>query len=395
MLLQKCTVVKRLNAQCWREVGKHSSNKDEGGKKILSFRKVDKNLVFTVLSIYLFVSSIVLLKESILRVSEEQAKLILGLVKDTTTGVFVGWFGTALIQSSGALDSIVITLVSAEVLPMSIAVAIILGAELGTTVTTQLVSILGYMSRPKDTFRQSYSVAMMHFLYNLFTLLLFFPIELCFGSFTFIALQGASLFHQVPGISAIPSIFSLISPWVEVVLRFIPPWMGFLGGCALLIVSLRETEKYMSATFSTDVSRGLITSTFGKPSRSFFAGLTFTILVPSTSVMVSMLIPLAATGIIESKHHILPYILGANVGTVFDVMVAALGTGDPAAIGVWMVHLMINIFGACIFLPIYKPFSLLVTRINEVLTYSKKRILTSFCLFIGIPLILLIFKLAR
>ena len=193
-----------------------------------------------------------LLKESILRVSEEQAKLICGLVKDTTTGVFVGWFGTALIQSSGALDSIVITLVSAEVLPMSIAVAIILGAELGTTVTTQLISILGYMSRPKEIFKQSYSVAMMHFLYNLFTLLLFFPIELCFGSFTYVALQGASFFHQVPGISALPSIFSLISPWVEVVLRFIPAWMGFLVGCALLIVSLRETEKYMSATFSTD-----------------------------------------------------------------------------------------------------------------------------------------------
>lgn len=275
---------------------------------------------------------------------------------------------------------------------MSIAVAMILGAELGTTVTTQLVSILGYTSRGKEIFKQSFLVAMMHYCYNLFTLLIFYPIELLLGSFTYLALQGSLLFHNVPGISAIPSLFSLISPWVDFLLRFIPAWIGLLGGCVLLILSLRASEKNMSATFSSHVSRGLIQSTFGKPYRSFLAGCAFTIMVPSTSVMISLLVPLVATGLIKSEHYIFPYILGANIGTVFDVMIAALATGDPVAIGVWIVHLAINIFGACIFLPIFKSFSALVSKINEFLTYSTKRIITSFCLFNGTPVLFLLLK---
>jgi Na+/phosphate symporter len=105
-----------------------------------------------------------------------------------------------------------------------------------------------------------------------------------------------------------------------------------------------------------------------------------------------MLIPLAATGIISSQHHLLPYILGANIGTVFDVMIAALATGNPAAIGVWIVHLTINIFGACIVLPIYKIFNAFVMKITDIISLSKKRILLSFGLFTGIPLLVLILK---
>ena len=360
----------------------------------LSFvrKKINKDVILTLISIYFFVSSIVLIKESIFLLGEEQAQSFFGLVNDTPTGVLVGWFGTALIQSSGALDSITITLVSAGILKMSIAVGLILGAELGTTVTTQLVSILGHMPRGKEIFRSSFLVAMLHYFYNLFTLLLFFPIEYLFGILTHLAINSSSFFNTIPGISAIPSIFNIISPWVDFLLLFLPAWVGFLGGCALLIFSLRNSEKYMSAMFSTDVSKGLIKSTFGKPYRSFLAGFIFTTMVPSTSVMVSLLIPLVATGIIASHKHVLPYILGANIGTVFDVMIAALATGDPAAIGVWIVHLTINILGACIFLPIYGPFSTFVTKINTLLTYSKKRILLSFCLLNGTPLLLLLIK---
>lgn len=355
-------------------------------------KKINKNLIFTLLSIYIFISSIVLIKESVFLLGEEQTKWILGLVKDTVTGSFVGWFGTAMIQSSGAFDSITVTLVSAGYLSMSIGVAIIIGAELGTTVTTQLVSILGHLSRGKEIFKASFLVAMMHYWYNLLTLLIFLPIELFFGTFSYLALKGSLFFSKVPGISAIPSIFSLISPWVEVLLLYLPAWIGFLGGCVLLIFALRQTEKYMSITFSTETSKGFIKSTFGKPYRSFLAGLTFTLMVPSTSVMISMLIPLAAAGILEKHHYILPYILGANIGTVFDVMIAALSTGHPAAIGVWLVHLAINVLGACIFLPISKPFSTFVYKINDFLTYSKKRIIISFVLFNGTPLLFLLLK---
>lgn len=346
-----------------------------------------------ILSIYFFISSIVLIKESIGSISQESLRLLVELIDDTTTGVLVGWFGTALIQSSGAFDSIAVTLVSARVLPMTVGVAIIIGAELGTTITTQLVSILGYLSREKEVFRLSFMVAMIHYWYNLATVLIFLPIEVFFGGFTYIAHEGALLFDRFPGIAAVPSVFDLVTPWVDILLSFTPPWLGFVSGCTLLILSLRASEKYMSAVFATEVSRSLLQSTFGDPLKSFLVGFVFTLLVPSTSVMVSLLVPLTATRLIGADQYILPYILGANIGTVFDVMVAALVTGNPAAIGVWLVHLTINILGALIFLPLTRPFTTFVRKVNDFQTYSRNRTILIFCISNGIPFIFLLLKL--
>jgi Na+/phosphate symporter len=184
-----------------------------------------------------------------------------------------------------------------------------------------------------------------------------------------------------------------MTPWIDALLSFIPAWSGMIIGCALLMLSLRESEKHMSAVFATEVSQNLLQSTFGDPIKSFLAGLVFTILVPSTSVMVSLLVPLTATKLIGSDQQILPYILGANIGTVFDVMVAALVTGDPAAIGIWLVHLTINIVGALLFLPLLTPFVRFVHKANDFLTGSRNRTVLFFSLFNGSPLAILLTKL--
>ena len=349
-----------------------------------------RNLILAVISLYFFISSIVFIKESIVLMGQDTVRDFLSSINGTTTGVFAGWFGTALLQSSGAFDSIIIAFVSVGVMPTYVAVATIIGAEVGTTVTTQLVSVFGYIRKERERFKTSFLVAMLHYWYNFCSLLIFLSLELFSKFFTYIAQTGSSIFSRIPGISAIPSIFTLITPWVDFLLQYIPAWMGLIGGCILLLISLKSSEKYLSATFASEVSKSLIRSTFGSTSKAFLAGLIFTIIVPSTSVMVSILIPLVTTGIIDTSYYILPYILGANIGTVFDVMIAALATGNPAAIGVWLVHLTINIFGACIFLPLLKPFSTKVQRVNNFLTFSKRRTMIFLVLSNGIPTIILI-----
>jgi Na+/phosphate symporter len=84
----------------------------------------------------------------------------------------------------------------------------------------------------------------------------------------------------------------------------------------------------MTEIFNMPRSWNLIRATFQKPVRAFLAGFIFTLLIPSTTVMVSLLVPLATSGVIGAEFYILPYILGANIGTVFDVMIAAMATGD-------------------------------------------------------------------
>ena len=94
--------------------------------------------------------------------------------------MFAGWIGTALLHSSGAFDSIVVAFTSSGVIPLRLAVATIIWAEIGTTVTPFLVAVLGHI-RKKSRLNASFTVTLTHVLYNLFMLMLFYPAELLTG----------------------------------------------------------------------------------------------------------------------------------------------------------------------------------------------------------------------
>jgi len=222
-------------------------------------------------------------------------------------------------------------------------------------------------------------------LYNLFTLAMFYPVELFFGVFTKIAWRGSSIFVRASWLNAVPDLLDLATPWVDPLLGVVPPWAGMVLGGLSLVIALGAVERYMTAIFSMPRSWNLIRMTFSRPLRAFVAGFLFTVMVPSTTVMVSLLVPLASSGVIRSEYYILPYILGANVGTVFDVMIAALATGDPVSLGVWLVHLTINLAGALIFMPLLEPFSRLVRRVAAIVSSSSRVALIIAALFHIIP----------
>jgi sodium-dependent phosphate cotransporter len=343
-----------------------------------------KNAIGSILSIYFFISAIVLVKNSAKVVGVALAETIVLIIRDTTSAVFAGWISTAMLHSSGAFDSIICAFTSSGVMPLNLAVATIIGAEIGTTVTPFLISVLERLKGKGET-RAAFNVTMSHVLYNLFTLAIFYPLELFFGTFSKIAEWGSHQFVKITWLNAVPDLLDTITPWVKPLLGYIGPWAGLVGGGVLLLVALGAVEKYMTAIFSMPRSWNLIRSTFTRPKRAFLAGFIFTLLVPSTTVMVSLLIPLATSGVIKAEYYILPYILGANIGTVFDVMIAAMATGDPIALGVWLVHLTINVAGAVMFMPILNQFAALTSRVADYVSKDPKTTLIITALFHIIP----------
>lgn len=343
-----------------------------------------RNAAGSIIAIYFFISAIILIKSSAKIMGVDLAETIVLLIRDTTSAVFAGWISTALLHSSGAFDSIIVAFTASGVMPLNLSVATIIGAEIGTTVTPFLISVIERL-KGKGGADASFNVTMSHVLYNLITLAIFYPLELFFGVFTNIAERGSNIFLRIPWLGAVPDILDVVTPWVDPLLERIPPWAGLVLGGIILIIALGAVEEYMTAIFSMPRSWNLIRSTFLRPRRAFIAGFLFTVLVPSTTVMVSLLVPLATSGVIRSEYYILPYILGANIGTVFDVMIAALATGDPIGLGVWLVHLTINVVGAIIFLPILNPFSALVRRVARYVSRDPRTTLIITVLFHVIP----------
>ena len=94
------------------------------------------------------------------------------------TAVVIGTAATALIQSSSTVTSIIVGLVAGG-LPVSIAIPMVMGANMGTTITNTIVS-LGHV-RQGDEFRQAFVAATVHDFFNLFSVIVFSPLEIMFG----------------------------------------------------------------------------------------------------------------------------------------------------------------------------------------------------------------------
>ncbi len=193
------------------------------------------------------------------------------------------------------------------------------------------------------------------------------------------------MFVDASWLNAVPNTLDAATPWIPVLLAYIPAWCGLIGGAAMLLLALAGVETYMTEIFNMPRSWNLIRATFSKPLRAFAAGFLFTLIIPSTTVMVSLLIPLASSGVLLADFYILPYILGANIGTCFSVLLAALATGNPLAMGVWLVQLTINVVGAAIFMTLLVPFSKVVRLTAEKVAASPRLTLIIAAVFHLIP----------
>ena len=107
----------------------------------------------------------------------EGARDIFAFATNPVVGVLLGTLATALVQSSSTVTSVIVGLVAGG-LPVSLAVPMIMGANMGTTVTNTIVA-LGAM-RDGEAFRRSFTAATVHDIFNFMAISILLPIEIVF-----------------------------------------------------------------------------------------------------------------------------------------------------------------------------------------------------------------------
>ncbi|MCE5272902.1 Na/Pi symporter [bacterium] len=274
-----------------------------------------------------------------------------GLIRSTTNpvlGLFIGLLSTAIVQSSSSTTSIVVGLVASGALTLHNAIPIIMGANIGTTVTNLIVS-LGHISHRED-FRRAYASSVIHDMFNMLSVLIFLPLQYYFQYLERVALFLSSLFDSSGGMQFASPLKMVLDP----VSRGAADLMGG-HGIVILVVSLAAL--FLSLTYMVKNMKLLIMSRaevvfekaiFRTKYHGFLFGMLFTALVQSSSVTTSLVVPLAGAGML-SIDRIFPYTLGANIGTTITAMLAAVATGSPAAVSVALAHLMFNVSGTLVF----------------------------------------------
>ncbi|OOF10660.1 sodium:phosphate symporter [Salinivibrio sp. PR5] len=287
----------------------------------------------------------------------DEAKTLFEFASHPVAGLMIGIAATALIQSSSTVTSIIVGLVAGG-LPVETAIPMVMGANVGTTVTNTLVS-LGH-ARCKEEFRRAFSCATVHDFFNLFAVAIFLPLEMMFGLLNKLSQWLVSPLSQTGDMSikGLNFVKPLTKPAVNMVqspLESVLP--GNLGG--LLMIGLGIFAIVCAITVMGKVmkklmvgrAKDMLKNAIGRgPLHGIFSGSVVTVLVQSSSTTTSLMVPLVGTGVLKIRD-VYPFTLGANIGTCITALLAATAvTGEFAvfALQIALVHLCFNILATAL-----------------------------------------------
>lgn len=301
--------------------------------------------------LYLFLVSIGMLGGSFKLFGKDFAVQLVETTANPLVGLFVGILATTLVQSSSTTTSITVGIVAAGGLSIENAVPIIMGANIGTSVTNTLVS-MGHITR-KAEFKRALAGATVHDFFNLIAVAILLPLELAFGYLKYLADFVAELFVGVGGMNLANPLKAITKPTVNYAI-------DLLGQNPTLVLIVSIFLMYLALKFLVDLARGIVVKRaegflnrylFGSPITAMVFGMILTVMVQSSSITTSLIIPLIGAGIL-TLPQIFPFTLGANVGTTVTAMLAALSTANIAAITIAFVHLFFNLSGILLVYPI-------------------------------------------
>ena len=216
------------------------------------------------------------------------------LTKNKYMGALVGLVVTAVIQSSSATTVMVVGFVNAGLMNLAQAVGVIMGANIGTTVTGVMIAI------------------------NLTAIA---PIAVLIGvvMISFIKRNSVKHIGQI------------------------------IAGFGILFMGMKMMSTAMEPLSESEVFTSLMTS-FSNPLLGVLVGLVFTAIIQSSSASVGVLQALGAAGAITLPSAIY-VIYGQNIGTCVTALISSVGTSKTAR-RTAVVHLMFNVFGAILFIVI-------------------------------------------
>ena len=315
-------------------------------------------------------------------------------------GLMIGILTTTVVQSSSVTTSLIVGLVAApeNPLPIANAVPMIMGANIGTTVTATIVS-LAHMGR-REEFRRAFAVATCHDFFNVIAVVVFLPLELLTGYLRRAAallssmltgfggveydspIKGALKAALVPIKGAIHAVSD--SQQLQAVIQ-----IAVCGG--LIFLALWLLVRVLRSAMRTRIE-AIVTRAFDQSALlAMLVGVVATAMVQSSSITTSLLVPLAGAGVLTLSQAF-PVTIGANVGTTVTALLAALAaTGANAAAGITiaLVHFLFNLSGTVLIYPVQAirniPLAGARWIANKAVESRKTAVFLVLAFFYGLP----------
>lgn len=364
-------------------------------------------------ALYMFICTLSFLADSFRLVAGKQAGEVFRnseIFNNAVAGCMVGLLVTVLVQSSSTSTSMIITMVAADLLTVQQAIPLVMGANMGTSVTSTIVA-MGQIGN-KDEFRRAFAAATVHDMFNILTVVILLPLEAATGYLYYLSKAIVKMHKLTPEDKPPDMLKRLTKPLTKLVIEIdkkvftniavesnqtvldelyaksmikgtdkSSAWFAGTSmsdeeaGALLLVLSLTALclTLYIMVKLLKSMLRGKIAVWLHKSVNgqvpdcngiymgwlsgylAMGAGAGITIMVQSSSITTSALTPLVGVGVV-TIDRMYPTVLGANIGTCCTGALAALAASASKlqfTLQVAYAHLFFNLTGIFIWYVIW------------------------------------------
>ncbi|MBU0560291.1 MAG: Na/Pi symporter [Bacteroidetes bacterium] len=315
------------------------------------------------LFLYLFLLSLQMMGDGFKLFGSSFSKTLIETTSNPFVGLFIGILATSMVQSSSSTTSIVVGMVAGGALStdtevaIRLAIPIIMGANIGTSITNTLAS-LPQINRSNE-FKRAFAAATVHDFFNFLSVIILFPLQLATNFLGVSASYLGEIFVGIGGLELLSPVKAMTKPISKYLVGLIEnlaggaeiyKWIVIIISILLLFIALKYMVSALKILVVSKAKAWFDEYLFKTAVRAFIVGILLTVLVQSSSITTSLIVPLTGAGLL-TLTQIFPYTLGSNIGTTITAILAALVTGNLAAVIVAFAHLLFNISGIIIWWP--------------------------------------------
>ena len=338
-----------------------------------------KVLLF-VLSLYLFVLAITLMKEG----ARGLAPLLRNVlaVGSTLSALGFGWLFAYAIMSGSPVAAAALTFFDAGVVDKLGAFAMITGSRLGASFIVLLIGFL-YVLRGRDR-ATSLSMGLL-------------ALSVTASTYLPGLLLGAGILHtgvldgaQMESGALLRSVIDgLVDPVAGVVVSLLPNWTVFLVGLGVIWISFGLFDKCLPQMTLKESQFGWMSRLVYRPWVMFLLGGMITLISMSVSLSLSILVLLSNRGFVR-RENVIPYIMGANITTFIDTLLAAVLLNNPPAFTIVLVE-MVSITGVSIgiLLTMYQRYQRWILGLVGWITASNRNLALFMAIIFFVPIVLM------
>lgn len=183
---------------------------------------------------------------------------------------------------------------------------------------------------------------------------------------------------------------ALADPVVNLAAGRLPAGALLPLGALVLLLAFQLLDRALPELGPEHATFRRIDDLTNRPLAMFLLGAAITAVTMSVSVSLAILVPLAARGVVR-REQTLPYIMGANITTFVDTLVAALLVGGPAAFTIVFVEMFsVAALSIAVLLLAYRPFQHAITALQERIVHDSRTMALFLGVLLIVPLLLLV-----